>query len=50
MEWNEVVNIYVPLFGFVKIQWSGIRWNPFHHMSFNLLIFYFSQFGVYAME
>jgi hypothetical protein len=38
-EWNKLVNIYVSLFGFVKVQWNMMELIPFYtiqsyHFSF----------------
>jgi hypothetical protein len=30
MEWNRVVNNWIPLFGFAKNEWNGTQWNSFH--------------------
>jgi hypothetical protein len=52
MEWNGVVNVYVPLFGLVKIQWSGMEYDGTHSILYHPIFSFFHsiQFGVYAME
>jgi len=55
MEWNGVRYNQIPLFGFVKKEWNGMKWNgvwwnSFHPILPILPIFDSSQFGVYPME
>jgi len=40
----------VPLFGFVKKEWNGMGWYPFHPIPSIKPIFHSTQFGVYPIE
>jgi len=50
MGWNGMGYNMVPLFGFVKKEWNGVGWYPFHQMPPIKPIFHSIQFGVYPME
>jgi len=39
----------VPLFGFVKNEWNGVGWYPFHPIPPIKPILHSIQFGVYPM-
>jgi hypothetical protein len=41
MEWNGVVNVYVPLFGLVKIQWSGMEYDGTHSILYHPIFSFF---------
>jgi len=43
MEWSGMVNNKIPLFGFVKNEWSGMEHNGTHSIPFHqILQFFFS--------
>jgi hypothetical protein len=48
MKWSGIVTNQIPLFGFVKNKWSGMKPNGTHSIPFHPIIL--PQFGVYGIE
>jgi hypothetical protein len=41
MEWNGVVNKWIPLFGFAKNEWNGMEHNGTHSIQYHPFLQFF---------
>jgi hypothetical protein len=50
MKWNGVVNNSIPLFGFVKNEWSGMKYDGTHSIPYHPILQISFPFNLGCMQ